>query len=232
MASLTAHGARTRQLSELRTEVQYRADIENDSHVTAAELTRYINQSIARLYWKLVRLRGDAYYRVSSDLSVSAETVAVPSDFFKLLGMQWVYDGTRRQRVRRVELQEWLEWDHSLTGWSAGRDIRVMIEKALFRFWPTPNATETVRCWYLPAPAELSLDTDVFDGIAGFEEVVIVDAAIKAKTKRDEPVADLVSERKELMSEIETIASDVDHGDPAYVIDRQPAIGRDWPDLG
>lgn len=71
--------ARTRTLAELRTECRQRTEQEGSKFVSDAELTRYLNQSIAKLYGKLVRARGDQYYkrRYATSASPAATAAAV-----------------------------------------------------------------------------------------------------------------------------------------------------------
>jgi len=67
---------RSRTLLELRTEARQRTETELSDFYTTAELNRYINQSCAKLFGKLVRARGDQYYRTSTTLTVSPDTTA------------------------------------------------------------------------------------------------------------------------------------------------------------
>lgn len=220
MADIAVHGARTRQLDELRDEVRQRSDTENDPHITDAELTRWINQSAARWWGHIVRARGEQYVMTTATPSTVAgtATVAVPSDFFKLKGIQWDRGSSKRQRIHRIELQDFLRLDVDSRDWTTGR-LRVMVEGTNFRFHPTPNAVYNLIVWYIPAAPQLSADDDTLDGVNGWEEWVVLDAAIKvmAKQKRDSSL--LEDERKLVMKDIQSVSDDVDDGEPGYVVD-------------
>lgn len=68
-------------------------------------------------------------------------------------------------------------------------------------------------------------DAVTFDGISGWEEWVIIDAAIKAGVKQESSVEDLRVERMSLDSEIESMAEGRDAGQAHHVSDALGANG-------
>ncbi len=60
-------------------------------------------------------------------------------------------------------------------------------------------------------------DAQTVDGIAGWEEFIILDAAIKAQIKQEGPSAELMSERQILIAEIESMAEARDAGQAFHV---------------
>jgi hypothetical protein len=62
-------------------------------------------------------------------------------------------------------------------------------------------------------------DDTTIDGIAGWEEFVIVDAAIKAKIKQEEDVSDLRVQREEMVQRIQSMAEGRDAGQAHHVSD-------------
>lgn len=62
-------------------------------------------------------------------------------------------------------------------------------------------------------------DTVTIDGISGWEEYAIVDAAIKGKIKEETETADLMSQKKQMYDRLTTMASDRDIGMPSTVTD-------------
>ncbi len=85
---------------------------------------------------------------------------------------------------------------------------------------PTLSAspTQTVAFWN---------DAVIFDGISGWEEFVILDAAIKAQIKQENPSAELVQERAILIDEIQGLAEARDQGQAFHVSDVLGANGFD-----
>jgi hypothetical protein len=228
VANLEVHGARSRTLLQLRDEVRQRSDTENDPHIVDDEITRWINQSAARWYGKLVRARGEGYFlkRVPAVTALGQNTVAVPADFFKLKGIQWDRGGGNLTRINRLELQEFLRQSTDTQTWGEG-DIGVMVEGLKFRFHPTPNALYNLLIWYLPTAPELVDDDDTFDGVNGWEDWVVLDAAIKAMTKQRRDASGLRMERAAIEADLETLAGEIDEGQPGKVVDVEYVAARE-----
>jgi dsDNA-binding SOS-regulon protein len=85
--------------------------------------------------------------------------------------------------------------------------------------------------WYAPRPQALLADTDLIDGIAGWEEYVIVEACIKAKTKQEDDVSVFMAQKQELLKRIEDAAENRDIGDPETVSDSKTRNFA-WGDTG
>jgi hypothetical protein len=86
-------------------------------------------------------------------------------------------------------------------------------------FIPTPNGSQLIRLWYIPLPQELTLDTDSFNGINGYEEYVVIDAAIKMRVKEESPVEELLLAKENMRQRILSASAGRDSGEPARVVD-------------
>ena len=62
-------------------------------------------------------------------------------------------------------------------------------------------------------------DTTSFDGISGWEEYVIIDAAIKANIKQEQPITELAALRDAISKDIESMAEGRDAGQAMHVSD-------------
>lgn len=227
---------RAATLLQLRTDVRQRCDIENDTgHISDAELNRYINQSVTRLRDRLVRLRGESYFRedVLLTTTAGAATTPLPADFYKLIGLDWQIGGGEFQILRALEFEERWRYSGAPVGWSRGAPVRYSLELSnLVRWFPTPTTLETVTLWYVQTPTLLVLDADQLDGIDGWEELVVLDAGIKCQIKRERPIQELMLERDKLERDVEAVAGWRDHGSPPKVADVEPRgrVGpEDWP---
>lgn len=104
-------------LASLRTSVRQRADMENSEFVTDTELNAYINNSYKELY-DIVTSKFEDYYSKQQSFTLSGSNVqALPSDFYKLRGIdmllggidnflvlkRWVF-GERGKAVRQTSL--------------------------------------------------------------------------------------------------------------------------------
>ena len=76
-----------------------------------------------------------------------------------------------------------------------------------------------VRIWYAPRPSSLLLDTDIIDGISGWEDFCILDAAIKALKKEESDTSALEMELAGILSRIEEASENRDIGEPETVSD-------------
>ena len=212
---------RTRTLLQLRTECRQRVEQEGSAFVSDAELTRYLNQSIAKLYGKLVRARGDQYYRSSKGFVTVAgtPTIAQPDAFFKLLGVDVTVNGV----LRSLEPVDWSRRAMYQAGTSAYLSDEVSaysIEGANLRLYPTPASVYAVTVWFIPYATELSIDADTFDGINGWEHYAVLDACIAMLDKEESSSVALREERKHVEELIDELAGSRDEAS-AWRVERR-----------
>lgn len=200
-------------LANLRTEVRRRADIETSQHVKDAELTSYINSSIAELYDLLVQKFGNDYFfsTYSFNLVPQQEAYNLPADFLKLLAVDIQLANGEYNTIKRYELNERNRYNSTiLRGVYGSSWLRYRLSGNQIRFAPMPNSTENIRIFYIPLPTTLSLDADTFNGYNGWEEYVIVDAAIKCLEKEESDVSALLNRKAYLVKRIEEAAGNRD----------------------
>jgi hypothetical protein len=203
-------------LSELRTRVRERADMElgsgqsdTDHFITNAELNRYINASVKRLYNKLVKADGDYYTTTNSPAVTGGSfTLALPNDFFKIKSLERQVSTDKYVDVPKFNFKE------RNKSWQSYRVVGSSI-----RMSQPLQSGDVYRIWYVPKHTDLSADGDTFDGINGFEELVVVDSAIKCKQKEESDVSVLMAERAELEREIDEMADDRDLGEQDSIQD-------------
>jgi hypothetical protein len=222
--------ARTRTLLQLRTEVRDRGDLSSDRH-TDAQVTRYINQSIAELYDIILEVTDD-YWLESDDVTVSSGTATyalsgLTYDFYLLKGID-VQDGSTWRPLRRFNFSE---RNQNQTGSAEKWSTRYRIMGSNIRLRPTPQWSGTIRVWYIPVPTELSADGDTFDGVSGWEEYVIVDSIIKARVRDEEDVSDQMLQKSYLVERIrKAAAAGRDSSEPNRVRDvAAERTGHNWP---
>ena len=93
--------ATLKTLGQLRTLCRERADMENSNFISDSELNSYINSSCAELY-DLIVGQHDDYYVTSATLTISSgNTVSLPSDFYKLRGLDYRVDANNYLTVKR-----------------------------------------------------------------------------------------------------------------------------------
>lgn len=215
----------TMQLSDLRTAIRQRADMENSQFIQDTELNSYINQSYFELYDLLVQKYGDNYYVQTPYTFVtdgSSQFYNLPTDFYKLLGVDlalstsldsWVtlrtFNFSERNRYAVPNFQSF----YGVT------NLRYRLNGS--KLWLTPIAAggQTIQVWYVPKLTTLALDTDTMDGISGWTEYVIVDCVIKCLQKEESDVTVPMAQKAALIARIEAAAENRDAGSPARVSD-------------
>lgn len=212
-------------LLELRTRSRQRADMESTGFVQDPELNSYINASYAELYDLLVSKYGSDYFVASPyDFTTTSnvDTYPLPVSFYKLLGVDYKIDSPNWVTLKRFEFSERnlpQTWDIY-----SAEFIRYRVFGNNILFSPIPNVPQTMRLWFIPLPDQLTLDTDSFSGINGYEEYVIIDAAMKMRIKEESDIQDLLVQKMAMKKRIEDMADARDVGSPATVQDTSSQI--------
>ena len=194
-------------LANLRTRVRYQADIESSTHVSDAELTYYINNSAAELHGLLCTLYEDYYLTSSTFTLTSANTYTLPSNFFKLRGLDYDNAGSYIT-VPRFSFEERNRWQEryqrgDLEVWRAFR----LMQGAIY-ILPEDDFAGTYRLWYLLNYTAMTSDADTLSDLMGWDEYVVVDAAIKCLRKEEQDTTELMQEKASMQSRISTSLSD------------------------
>lgn len=175
--------ARTVTVSSIISQVRQRADIENETdRFPDSELATYVSQSWAELYNQLVTQNNDLYLSgFNITLTPGVDTYALPADYYLDRGLDFTAQGYTYSLARwSFEERELYQFVGTYT-YGMPTAYRVIGTNVVFK--PTPQSSGvTARLWYYPAPVVLNIGSSV-DGIAGFEEFLVADAAIKCLEK-------------------------------------------------
>lgn len=192
-------------LSALRTRAQQESDQENSSFVGTAEWTSYINASYAELYGLLVQAFEDYY--VASPYSFVTDGVnnlfALPTSpaMFKLRGVD----------LQVMASSLWV----TLKPFTFGERNNFGLVNS-----PVPMAGQTVRLWYVPVLTALSADADLtVDILNGWEEYIVIDAAMKAMGKEESDISALMARKADIRQRIDAEAQNRDAGAPTRITD-------------
>lgn len=215
----------------------------NSQFCTDPELTGFINASYYELYDLLVQKFGNEYF-VALDTTgkpyqfttTTAEMYPLPDGtstykmpdtttnapaFFKALGVDVQIDSLTWASIHRFGFAERNSGDYPVI--TPGRsDLRYRLNGS--NIWlrsgrSSPAAGLLIRVWYVPRLTALSLDADVLDGVSGWEEYIVVDAARKALEKEESDATHLERAKAALVQRIEAAAENRDAGSPATVSD-------------
>lgn len=213
---------RTVTLAELKTLTRQRANMEKSQLVGDAELISYINGSATELYDLLVeKFQSDFYFKDYTFTTVNGQDLyALPTDFYVLQGV----DLQMNQRVyplRKFNFNDRFRQDitafYDIEGFRT--NLRYRLEGNNIRFNMKPIENQSFRIWYSPVCPKLVTDADTFDGVNGWEEYIIVDAAIKCKIKEETDISELLVLKQALITRINGLAAQRDSAMPEVMTD-------------
>lgn len=208
--------ALTVTLAYLKEQVRARADQQNSQFVQDAELVDFINGSVSALYDLLVETAED-YYMASQVIPIVQGTneYALPTNFYKTLGVDYLVNN------KPVPMSRFNFRDRHLYNYLDARPeiVRYAIWGNQLVFKPQAPRIASVTLWYVPAITKLAADTDVLDGVNGWEEYAILDAAIKCMIKEESDPTALMTQQAAVKERIKTMSKDRDQGEPKTTTD-------------
>ena len=210
-------------LEELKLQSRQRSDMENSEFVSDAELTSYINASIAELHDLLIAAYNEDYYMEEHLFTANGTDInyALPADFYKLRGVDVRQNASgswgtvkRFNFNRRNEQQNAFTWN--LLGLPY---LEYRLVGSNIRFNRTADNNTEFRIYYYPRAVKLVADADEFDDFNGFAEYVVVDAAIKMLAKEESDTSVLMAQKEALRQRIMAMAQNRDANEPESVSD-------------
>ena len=161
----------------------------------------------------------------------AVDTYALAPNFYRLISVD-VYagsNGVKRSAVPYNEEQRNLFNSLSAMGGVSGDVFGFMLQGTNIVFRPIPVSATTAQINYYPTPPTLSKPDDYFDSIGGWEEWVVLDAAIKCclKDGQLETIGVLSSMKADQTARIKSAAPNRDQGDPERF---HMTRGLEWAD--
>ncbi len=200
-------------------------------------MTNLVKESAAKLYGEIT-LANEMYYYTTTVINTTAGQEYIdftaptpgvdapdPWGFLKLLGVDALINGQKRT-LRRYDFRERnIYSDGTSLGWQSVNPRYFPRGATKIYLLPTPEAVYPVTVHYVPifdwsGYGEGELRGDVFDGVNGWEEFIVLDAAIKCLTKDQalDPSL-LIAERDRELQRIRNEVTQRDQGEPQYVVD-------------
>lgn len=210
----------TMTLSQLRTAVRQRADMENTTFVSDSELDSYINQSYFELYDLLITLYEDYYVNAPYIFQTDGVTqqYPLPSDFYKLIGVDLGLTGNNNAwvTIRKFDFisRNRYVYPQLANTYLGVFNLRYRLVGNTLMFIPVPSGAQYIRMWYIPRLTTLVAPTDTCDGISGWTEYIICDAAIKCLQKEESDCSLLMAQKAALLKRIEDSGMNRDAGQP------------------
>jgi len=209
-------------LSSLRTRVRARADMKNSNFVEDSELNQYINSSYQELYDLLVASFEDYYTAAPTSFTIASgsNTYTLPADFYKLRGVDFSSDGSNYYTMMPFDFANRNNLNNNVGVLALSQyqnQYRIVGDKIYIT--PEDNAAGSYRIWYVPRATVLTVDASTLDGINGWEEYVVVDAARKCLAKEESDTSFLVQEKEMLRQRIIAMSARRDAGMPKSITD-------------
>lgn len=191
-------------LLQLRDRVREESDNVGSTFVTDAEANKYINASYGELYGLIAQKFGDDYFVQTPPTSITTDGTnqlyALATDVFKVVG---------------VELQ-------ITTGQFVSLRPFAFADRNRYGYYSTPYSGQVVRYYYVPRFTPLAVDasaTVTAIDIGGWDEYIVVDAAIKVTGKEDNDASLLMARKQALINRLEAESENRDAGMPAKIVD-------------
>lgn len=189
--------ARNVTLLQLRTRARELSDTEGDTFISDSELTALANRYLTEEYDLLVsagpaeRFASTAQYTNT----IGNASIALPADFRSLVDVFVVSSGLH------------LPLPPMPTG-ARGN-------------YQAPTTANVVELEYIPAPPTLAIDGDTYDGVSGWDELIVLRMAQKVCQKRDDlaRAGELRVDIADMRARITREARSFDKGHPKRVTD-------------
>lgn len=208
-------------LATMRSKARQRSDQENSPFVSDSELTSLINDACKNLYDKLVNA-GELYKLATDTITIASntDTYDLPDDFYKMVGIDG-FVGAQSTPITIVpfNFSERNRYVSTVIQNVTGSGFKYVLQGEQIRFLPQPDPGTTVKLWYVPSFVDLESDDDAFDGINGFEEWVILEAAINMMIKEESDPAYLMAQQQKIDKRISQMKINRDMGQSSTISD-------------
>lgn len=213
-------------LGELRLRSQQKSDRVNSSFVTTEEWNYFINQSYYELYDMLITAYEDYYIapRLEFQTDGSNQFYDLPNGqnysgalpFYKAYGVDLGLDNSTNawvtlKKFNFIERNRYV-YPQITSTFLGVFNLRYRVLGNKIEFIPTPSGGQTIGLWYFPRLITLLQDTDVMDGISGWESYVICRSAKYALDKEESDTSKIDEEILFLKKRIEETSQNRDAG--------------------
>lgn len=217
---------RTISVGALKQKIRRRTDQENSSFIDDEELLEYINEAYAEYYGIITTIYEDYNISVANiDTVDGANMYNLPSNLFKLNGIDYSQDGQTWISLDSFTFGERNSIPPTFYADNFSTNCRYRIVGDTIVFLPTPPVGKTIRLWYTPTSPILTTDTQLIDGINGYEDLIIAEVGVKIMIKSEQDPGPFIGAKKSAMRRIQEEAPNRDLGKPAKVTDSRNLEG-------
>lgn len=219
-------------------ECQQRCNKENSEFYTQQELTSMVSQSYKELYDKIITAYGDDYYVAvpySYTTGQNEQLYPLPSDFYKLLLAEVALnpqDPNSYVTLRQFNFiqKNLFNYPNVYTMYGI-TNLRYRLNGNNLMIVPQTQGGQTIRIWYAPRPSQLLSNTDIVDGVSGWEEYIVADVCIKMLAKEESDVSVFAAQKAGMNKRLDEMAKNRNLGEPQTVSDAK-IRNFSWSDGG
>jgi hypothetical protein len=189
--------------SDLRTRARRRADMENSTFVSDAEIQDYLNSSISELHDFMVKSYEDYFVSEQTyNAPLATGGANLPDDFYKALGVDYESGGIT-STLKAYSFTERNVYNTPYAVIDRLAEPMYKIEGTKIKLIPGNSQSGTITLYYVPLATQFSVSvTEIENVIPGYEEYVVVATAIRMLMKEESDVSALERERQQLASRI------------------------------
>lgn len=219
----------TFSVANLELRARQRADMENSTFIGSAELTALVDRSFQELYLKVAAEFDDLVVSPGPfprTLTAGSYTYELPFDFLKLKGIMLEQNGYSHYFLSPItnllEMEPYMRgnfprgrpthyWLHGIT--------TAISSPAQLTIFPIPDAEYTAQIYYVPNIGLGEVDTTYgLAFLAGWDEYVVITAAMKMRDKEEGDCTLLMAERNQLWESMKRALTPLDESSPKHVV--------------
>jgi hypothetical protein len=175
--------ARNRSLAELIADVRHIGDTEGATQRHTDEaIVRHLNQSI-QAFRLMISSVSPYYLRMdTATLTAGNGFFTIPAHFVRVYGIDVLLGGTEPRELVPFQFSERNTYRDAWQTTGPPVYYRERDEDTI-DVMPVADITYTLLVWHLPTGSDLADDGDQFDGIAGWEDWIVYDSALRTSTR-------------------------------------------------
>lgn len=186
-------------VSDVISDATLRADFDTfgaDTEPSSTEVLEMVKESALRLSGIVRTCFSDDYFTTESDVTTTSgvQYVALPTNLTSLKHVVWVRgtdDFIELERARPHQAYAWSQ------GWNRYTSPRYSLRSNGINFFPTPDATYTVRLIY-DTGLIITATSDTISGEAGWREWLVCDLCIKLRQLEEKPYPEFAAQKSEV----------------------------------
>lgn len=200
-------------VADIVLQVRKKCDMENTDFVTDDEIMGYLNEAQNTLFDEIV-IADEAFFAISVPLTATGTTLALPSDCYKLVGLD-LLGGSRPRTLRRTSF---LQRNESLVG-AISTNPKYYVKGNTIHFVPAPSYS-TFTLHYIPNITEFTdLTDDLVEPINHWRKYIICSAAVDCLTKEESDVSAMMRAKDEALDAARRCVRNRDYSEAQSITD-------------